>query len=419
MHGLTTSLWEVISWKSKSQYDTAGDQYTRIFMPKLFIISSLIMAFSYFNDKLNCMVSSRLNGLKEFVQETCWIQGFYIYHEMHTKLNESSYYGIPEYTGYNGITKDGQLCSTINRAGGVHTKCAPMTKRYFLHYQWVPFYVVSLAILYYVPYLIFKSVNSDLISLVDTVETGNLRDVDKIANNYFNYRINSKVKMKIIVWVNLMIKVIFIVVNISGFLLTDYTMDGRFIDYGLNWISWNDVPNHIAHDIVKRGTPKPGDHFLPSVGMCDIHEALNDKRGIYIDKHKVICEISQNIRYQYNFIILWFFFASGLVISSFGLLHSIFKLLKSMFWVYSPKLFDHETSLSNRVHSQLTLREMEYLDKIRQMDMTMYGEILRELTRYKPSIGSIKKFAPQTTSEMITLLPSAPKEIQNHWDRLV
>ena len=107
MHALTESVWEVITWKSKTPYDSVSDQYTRIFMPKLFIISSLVMGFSYFNDKLNCMVSSRLNGLKEFVQETCWIQGFYIYHEMHTKLNESSYYGIPEYSGYDGITKTG------------------------------------------------------------------------------------------------------------------------------------------------------------------------------------------------------------------------------------------------------------------------------------------------------------------------
>ena len=103
MHALTESVWEVISWKSTAPYDSASDQYTRIFMPKIFIVSSLLMAFSYFNDKINCMVNSRLNGLKEFVQETCWIQGFYIYHEMHTKLNESAYYGIPEYTGYNGV----------------------------------------------------------------------------------------------------------------------------------------------------------------------------------------------------------------------------------------------------------------------------------------------------------------------------
>ena len=116
MHGLTGSLWEVISWKTKARYDSGSDQYTRIFMPKLFMISSLIMAFSYFNDKLNCMVNSRLNGLKEFVQETCWIQGFYIYHDMHTKLNESSYYGIPEYIGYNGITRAGKIetCNPMN-----------------------------------------------------------------------------------------------------------------------------------------------------------------------------------------------------------------------------------------------------------------------------------------------------------------
>ena len=111
MHALTESVWEVVSWKSATPYDSASDQYTRIFMPKVFIVSSLLMAFSYFNDKLNCMMNSRLNDLKEFVQETCWIQGFYIYHEMHTKLNQSAYYGIPEYTGYNGITNTGIFLS--------------------------------------------------------------------------------------------------------------------------------------------------------------------------------------------------------------------------------------------------------------------------------------------------------------------
>ena len=69
-----------------------------------------------------------------------------------------------------------------------------------------------------------------------------------------------------------------------------------------------------------------------------------------------------------------------------------------------------EKNLSDDVNGQLTCREMEYLDKIRQIDMTMYGEILRELTRFKPEIHTIKKFAPQTTSELVTLLPSAPAQ---------
>ena len=101
-------MWEII-WKSKAKYDSTSDQYTRSFMPKLLIIISIIMGFSHFNDKLNCMVSSRLHGLKEFVEETCWIQGLYTYHEMHMKLNESSYYGIPEYSGYDGINEKGKI----------------------------------------------------------------------------------------------------------------------------------------------------------------------------------------------------------------------------------------------------------------------------------------------------------------------
>uniref|UniRef100_A0A7M6DJQ0 Innexin n=1 Tax=Clytia hemisphaerica TaxID=252671 RepID=A0A7M6DJQ0_9CNID len=407
MHALTESVWEVISWKSKSRYDTASDQYTRIFMPKLFIVSSLVMAFSYFNDKLNCMVSNRLDMSKEFVQETCWIQGFYIYHEMHTKLNESSYYGIPEYTGYNGVNRKGLLCSTVDRAGGKNYECIPMIRRYFLHYQWVPFYVCSLAIFYFFPYIVFKLGNADMISLVDTVRGGVLKDVDKIANNYFNYKINSKIKMKLIIWFNIFVRLLFILVNVTGFALTDYVMDGRFLSYGINWIKWNNYPNHIAHDIVKRQAPKPGDYFLPSVGMCDIHEALHDKRGIYVDKHKVICEISQNIRYQYIFIILWFFFLVGVITSILGLLHTLFTISKSLFWVYYPKFFPKK-SLSDRVHSQLTLREMEYLDKIRSVDLTMYGEILRELTRFKPDIQTLKRFQTPNGCEMITLLPTAP-----------
>jgi len=71
----------------------------------------------------------------------------------------------------------------------------------------VPFYVCSLAIFYYFPYIIFKSANSDMMSLMDIVNNGTSKDVDKIANNYFNYKINSKLKMQFIVWFNLFIKV--------------------------------------------------------------------------------------------------------------------------------------------------------------------------------------------------------------------
>ena len=69
-------------------------------------------------------------------------------------------------------------------------------------------------------------------------------------------------------------------------------------------------------------------------------------------------------------------------------------------------MYIERNQLADDVNAQLTIREMEYLEKIRSMDMTMYGEVLRELTRFKPDIQIIKKF--QTTDGEIMLLPSAP-----------
>ena len=88
--------------------------------------------------------------------------------------------------------------------------------------------------------------------------------------------------------------------------------------------------------------------------------------------------------------------------------------LKSVFWIYSTRIFGEESIMSDRVHSQLTIREMEYLDKIKEMDITMYGEILRELTRFKPDIHTIKKFNTAANMENVTVLPTAPVDANRY-----
>ena len=66
--------------------------------------------------------------------------------------------------------------------------------------------------------------------------------------------------------------------------------------------------------------------------------------------------------------------------------------------------------MSDKVHSQLTIREMEYLDKIKEMDITMYGEILRELNRFKPGVNAIKKFQDAAALDRVVILPTAPAD---------
>lgn len=131
-------------------------------------------------------------------------------------------------------------------------------------------------------------------------------------------------------------------------------------------------------------------------------------------RHRVVCEISQNIRYQYILIIMWFFFAVGIFVSILGFLHSVMGIIKAMFWIYRPKFFPKE-SLSDKVTAQLTIREMEYLEKIKSIDLTVYGELLIELTRYRPDLNSVKRYGNSPNGEALTLLPSAPTAENPVW----
>ena len=65
--------------------------------------------------------------------------------------------------------------------------CKEMSKTFYLQYQWMPFLVASLALMQYFPYFVFRIVNTDMISLRQTLK-GDL-NVDSIVRNYFNYKV--------------------------------------------------------------------------------------------------------------------------------------------------------------------------------------------------------------------------------------
>lgn len=57
----------------------------------------------------------------------------------------------------------------------------------------MPFYIASLAVLYYIPYILFRIVNSDLIALKKDVaaptdsDTPLEKGASHVANNYFRW----------------------------------------------------------------------------------------------------------------------------------------------------------------------------------------------------------------------------------------
>jgi len=371
---ITGNIKDILEIKIKARHDSYTDQFSRIFMTKVFLISSLVMGVEWFHDSVACMVPKNSELSEEFVHSACWIQGFYVYPEMTKRLSESNYYGIPKNLDFDGLTIGGELCQSYTRQGLRNVGCRALTRRYYLQYQWMPFYIASLSIMFYMPYVMFRIINTDIISLRSSLRNDKI-EADKVVQNYFNYQLNPVRKMRARTFLNTLVKALYVGVNIIAFQFTDVLLLGNFKNYGISWITWSHLNHTVAFDFFKGELPKPGNILLPSFGFCEIQEASMDVRNVFFNKSKFICEISPNILYQYVLIVLWFIMIISVIISVIGfLLH-----LSSLFEVIG--CFCHDTGSVQRIYKVLTLRECEYLTFIRRKNMPLYGEVLRHLCK--------------------------------------
>ena len=279
------------------------------------------------------------------------------------------YYGIERNLRLTGKLPDGHLCNPDRK----HPQCTAMKRTFFLQYQWFPFYMAILGFIYYFPYIVFRKVNNDIVSLKNVIKGGNT-DITSLVSSYFNHQINSPTRMRVRVLANLLVKMLYILSNVLAFKLTDSLLNGRFHGYGSAWISWSKQTNEEAYTYATyRTNPKPGNQLLPSFGICEVMSLSQDLIKSHGNEHIFVCEISQHILYQYVLAVLWFCFAIGMVISSLGV------VLKLVDHVFTVACFLSQGSVAKRVYKLLTLRECEYLEFIRKRNMALYGDLMRAL----------------------------------------
>ena len=60
--------------------------------------------------------------------------------------------------------------------------------------------------------------------------------------------------------------------------------------------------------------------LLPPFGYCEVHVSAQDNKVSYADRHKFVCELSQNVLYQYTLVVLWFALIVGIVVSCIGII---------------------------------------------------------------------------------------------------
>ena len=294
--------------------------------------------------------------------------GFYIYRQLAQVNGDLRYYGLPNALADDGLTSDGTFCQV-----GKDENCTPMEKTFYLQYQWFPFYVASMGFLFYLPYIVFRYINTDLISLKGSITAVQV-DIDSVIKNYFNYQINPPLRMRLRIIANIGVKICYLVVNIVAFVVTDSLLNGDFRRYGSEWIAWSRLSNEKAYDYTRsRHLIKPGEKLLPTFGICDVLNLGKDVKHELSNKHRFVCEISQNVLYQYVLMLLWFLYIIGMVVSSVGL---IMKIIEH---IVTTASFLLQGSQAKKVYQSLTLRECEYLEYVRKKKMLVYGKLIRKL----------------------------------------
>jgi len=367
--GVLDDAKKILKVSIKVRHDGYADQFSRILMVRIMMLGAFLIGLNWYSDNIQCIVPGSLGINGGYVSSACWINGLYVYEEIRSHADQLGYYGVPRAINHNGKLPSGHLCATVN-AHKVTPDCKEMTKTFFLQYQYLVFVVACLAALYYCPYVFFKMANADFISLKDNLSKDN---VDTISKNYFNLDINPPKKQRLRIFLNLIVKVLYIVVNIVGFMIVNGVLNGRFTSYGSDWISWGTLDNEIAYDYMgKREFPKPGNALLPSFALCEVHESAQDIKHVVTNKHKFVCELSQHVLYQYVFVILWFAMISGVVIASVGLL---LQITDHLLTVACFLRHGH----ARKLYKTLTLRECEYLEYIRKTNLALYGKLIQRL----------------------------------------
>lgn len=366
-----TNLKRILLIKFKHRHDSLSDQYNRLFVMKMILACTLISGLNWFKDPLNCIVPAISSIDTSFVTTACWIQGLYVYKALINRTVDSSYYGISKDIDIDGISRTGSVCATIEKVINNSTDCVAMEKFFFLQYQWIPFSLAAISLLYYIPYLVFLSVNSDLVSLNKSLNDGH--DSKWIAIYYFKKHNACTMFFKVIL--NLSIKILYVATNIGTFALFDYMLNGSFRYFGYKWIIWarsND--NNIYKGV--NNFRKPGNELFPPFGYCELYESTKDIKHSVVNKHKFVCELSQHILYQYCFLIIWFLVICGAVISVFGFFIQIFQYFRLL--VRRCYLRDPPTK---KLLNSLNLYELVYLQRIESKDRHLYIEVIEELKR--------------------------------------
>lgn len=125
----------------------------------------------------------------------------------------------------------------------------------------MPFLIGALTVIYYLPYVLFRVMNSDMNMLKDVI-AGEEKNADAVVRNFFhvaNPNLKSERLSQIRGFMILVCKISYVLSNAVTFFLMDKILNGEYFSYGIRWFNWSRLENSMAYDYMGgRDIPKPG-----------------------------------------------------------------------------------------------------------------------------------------------------------------
>jgi len=290
--------------------------------------SSLIgVAKQYFGDPINCQTASGVNS--KVLDDYCWIHStFHIRTEYQGSvgclIDPELMTAKQSYTG-GGVYFDHSVPSTgLAQLAHPMNTATPDTS----FYQWVPFFLILQASLFYIPRKIWKSAEGGLVASFgkdakqivilkgDSENQGKgglvKEDIARKYSSYFHSILHHNTGYFIQFFLCEMLNLVVVVANIY---LTDFFLDGRFMKYGSQAITY------LSHDQYSREElPNPLCTVFPTITSCTFH-SVGTAAGE--QKFNSLCVMSLNIINEKVYLLLWFWMF-GLTILTF--VHLVFRL---------------------------------------------------------------------------------------------
>ena len=158
-------------------------------------------------------------------------------------------------------------------------KIKKMTRVYFSSYQWVPFLFLGFSFFLQIPYFVFSQ--------------GEI------------YGPMSCISQSLYSLIHVMIEVCYVIINV-------------IIVKACKKIFTSFSQRHIHR-------------VFPTVGMCMIYEKKRDLLVSTTNNHVYLCEMLPHVIYGYCFMIVWSVVISNMIVSSIGVLGSVFRLCQKIF----------------------------------------------------------------------------------------